>query len=76
VTEMVQIAVVGTVEDAEELRTILTSAGIDSETAPAVEHDPSSPAEVPQKVLVAESDVEAALEAVEALTEPDELAAD
>jgi hypothetical protein len=44
--------------------------------AAAVEHDPLSTAEVPQKVLVEESQLEAALDAIEALSEPDELTAD
>ena len=65
-TRMVQLAVAGDVTEAEELRTILASAGIDSELAAAEEDDALA-------VLVPESSLEAAQDAVEALTEPDEL---
>lgn len=75
-TDMVQIAVAGTVGEAEELRTILATAGIDSVLEAAVEHHPREIEDSPQKVLVAESDAEAAQEAIEALTEPDDLLAD
>ena len=73
---MVQIAVAGDVAEAEELQTILRSAGIDSELEAAVEHHPRETEDAPQKVLVPEASVEAAQDAIEALTEPDELAAD
>ena len=75
-TRMVQIAVAGTVDEAEELRTLLSAAGIDSELQPAVEHHPSETEDAPQKVLVPESEVEAAQEAIEALTEPDAILGD
>ena len=75
-TRMVQIAVAGTVDEAEELRTLLSAAGIDSELEPAVEHHPSATEDAPQKVLVPESEVEAAQEAIEALTEPDAILGD
>ena len=61
---MVQVAVAGDVTEAEEIRTILSRAGIDSELQ-AAEDDPLT-------VLVPESDVEAAQDAIEAMTEPDE----
>jgi hypothetical protein len=73
---MVQIAVAGDVAEAEEIQTILRSAGIDSELESAVEHHPRETDDAPQKVLVPESSLEAAQDAIEALTEPDELAAD
>lgn len=75
-TRMVQIAVAGTVDEAEELRTLLSAAGIDSELEPAVEHHPTETEDAPQKVLVPESEVEAAQEAIEALTEPDAILGD
>jgi len=65
-TRMVQLAVAGDVTEAEELRTILASAGIDSELAAAEEDDALA-------VLVPEASLEAAQDAVDALTEPDEL---
>jgi signal recognition particle subunit SEC65 len=72
-TRMVQVAVAGDITEAEELRTILREAGIESELEPAVEHHPREVEDVPQKVLVAESELEAAQNAIEALSEPDEL---
>ena len=63
-TRMVQVAVAGDVAEAEEIREILTRAGIDSELQ-AAEDDPLT-------VLVPEHDVEAAQDAIEAMTEPDE----
>jgi hypothetical protein len=70
---MVQVAVAGDITEAEELRTILNEAGIASEMEPAVEHHPREVEDVPQKVLVSAHDLEAAQNAIEALSEPDEL---
>jgi hypothetical protein len=72
-TTMVQLAVAGDITEAEELRTILREAGIESTLEPAVEHHPREVEDVPQKVLVPESELEAAQNAIEALSEPDEL---
>ncbi|MEX2210805.1 MAG: hypothetical protein WD689_03475 [Gaiellaceae bacterium] len=72
-TRMVQVAVAGDITEAEELRTILREAGIASEVEPAVEHHPTEVEDVPQKVLVDESELEAAQNAIEALSEPDDL---
>ena len=72
-TQMVQVAMAGDVAEAEELQTILRSAGIESQVEGALEHDPMGTADVPQKVLVPESSLEAAQHAIEALTEPEEL---
>jgi hypothetical protein len=65
---MVQVAVAGDVTEAEEIRSILTAAGIDSELQ-AAEDDPLT-------VLVPESALEDAKDAIEAMTEPDELVDD
>jgi hypothetical protein len=73
VTRLVQIAVAGDVAEAEEIQDILRSAGIDSQVEPAVEHHASATEDAPQKVLVPENAAEAAQEAIEALTEPDEI---
>jgi type III secretory pathway lipoprotein EscJ len=62
---MVQVAVAGDVTEAEEIRTILTEAGIDAELQ-AAEDDPLT-------VLVPESSLEQAQDVIEAMTEPDEL---
>jgi hypothetical protein len=70
---MVQVAVAGDITEAEELRTMLREAGIESEMEPAVEHHPRGVEDVPQKVLVPETELEAAQNAIEALSEPDEL---
>jgi hypothetical protein len=74
-TQMVQVAMAGDVTEAEELQRILSSAGIESELEVAVDHHPRETEDVPQKVLVPEGSLEAAQHAIEALTEPDELAA-
>jgi hypothetical protein len=66
---MVQVAVAGDVTEGEEIQTILTSAGIDSELRPDDDVDALT-------VLVPESSVEAAQDAIEAMTEPDDLIAE
>ena len=65
-TRMVQVAVAGDVAEGEEIQAILTSAGIDSELQTEGEDDPLT-------VVVPESSLEAAQDAIEALTEPDEI---
>jgi hypothetical protein len=72
----VQVALAEGVAEAEEIRSILTTAGIDSTLEPAVDHHPRSTEDTPQKVLVPEASVEAAQHAIEAMTDPDELVAD
>ena len=75
-TPRVQVALAETMADAEEIQSILAEAGIDSELEAAVEHDPLGTADVPTKVLVDEAQLETALEAIEAMSEPDELVGD
>ena len=75
-TRMVQVAVAGDVAEAEEIQTILRSAGIESQLETAVEHHPSATEDSPQKVLVPEWSLDAAQDAIEAMTEPDELVGD
>jgi hypothetical protein len=75
-SEMVQVALAEDVTEAEEIQEILRSAGIDSRLETAVEHHPTSTEDAPQKVLVPESSLEQALHAIEAMTDPDEMAAD
>jgi hypothetical protein len=72
-TRLVQVTVAGDIAEAEEIRTILREAGIVAELETAVDHHPREVEDAPQKVLVAESELEAAQNAIEALTEPDEL---
>jgi hypothetical protein len=65
---MVQVAVAGDVTEAEELQEILREAGIESELQSALDD--------PLTVLVPESSLEAAQDAIEAMTEPDDLVSD
>jgi type III secretory pathway lipoprotein EscJ len=67
-TRMVHAAVAGDVREAEEIEEILRGAGIDSELQSA--EDDSF------VILVPESDLEAAQDAIEAGTEPDEIVAE
>jgi uncharacterized lipoprotein YbaY len=73
---MVQLAVARNLTEAEEIQTILTSAGIPSELELAVELHPTALADAPQKVLVPEESLENAQHAVEAMGEPDDLIED
>jgi hypothetical protein len=73
---MVQVAVAGDVTEAEELQSILLAAGIESSFEVATEHDPGALDDPPLKILVPDDEVEAARDAIEALTEPDELTED
>ena len=75
-TQMVQVAIAGDVTEAEELQAILEQAGIPSELETAVEHHPRGTEDAPQKVLVPEDSLEDAQHAIEAMTDPDELAGD
>jgi type III secretory pathway lipoprotein EscJ len=64
-TGMVRVAVAGDVTEAEELQEILRAAGIEAELADG--EDDSVTVSVP------ESSVEEAKDAIEAMTEPDDL---
>lgn len=63
---MVQVAVAGDVAEAEELQAILRNVGIDSELDAPGPDDPLT-------VMVPEDSLDDAKDAIEALTEPDEL---
>ena len=65
---MVQVAVAGDVAEAEEMQAILGAAGIGAELQTAQDGAVT--------VLVPEGDLETAQEALEALTEPDDLIAE
>ena len=65
-TGMVQVATAGDVAEAEEMQEILRNAGIESSIEQAPEDDAVN-------VLVPEAELETAQEAIEALTEPDEI---
>jgi len=64
-TGLVRVAVAGDVTEAEEIQEILRSAGIEAELADG--EDDSVTVSVP------ESSVEEAQDAIEAMTEPDEI---
>lgn len=66
-TEMVRVAVAADTTEAEEIRAILREAGIPSELEPDADADALA-------VLVPGPALESAQEAIEALTEPDDLA--
>jgi hypothetical protein len=63
---MVQAAIAGDIAEAEEMQEILRNAGIESSIEQMPEDDAVS-------VLVPEADLEDAQDAIEALTEPDDL---
>jgi hypothetical protein len=73
---LVQVVLAESVAEAEEIQEILRSAGIDAELETAVEHHPRAVEDAPQKVLVPESELDAAREAIESLSDPDDLIAD
>lgn len=75
-TQLVQVALAEDVTEAEEIQELLRAAGIESELETAVEHHPQETEDAPQKVLVPESQLEAAQHAIESLTDPDDLIAD
>jgi signal recognition particle subunit SEC65 len=70
---LVQVALAESVAEAEEIQELLRAAGIEAELENA-EHHPREVEDAPQKVLVPESDLDAARDAIESLTEPDEIA--
>ena len=73
---LVQVALAESVAEAEEIQEILRSAGIDAELETAVEHHPRAVEDAPQKVLVPEAELDAAREAIESLSDPDDLISD
>jgi hypothetical protein len=75
-TALVQVALAENVAEAEEIQEILRAAGIAVELETAVDHHPRETDDAPQKVLVPESELEAARDAIESMTDPDDLIAD
>jgi len=68
-TRLVQVTLAGDVAEGEELQELLAAVGIDSQLEPATEHDPDALHDPPLKVLVAESDIDEARDAIDALAE-------
>lgn len=64
-TQMVQLAVAGDVTEGEEIQALLVAAGIDSQLQADAEDDGFT-------VLVPESSLEAARDAIDVLGEPDD----
>jgi len=75
-TRMVQVAIAAGADEAEAIESMLIAAGISCELECAIEQDSASAEDAPQKVLVPESRLEDALEAIESMSEPDDLIAD
>ena len=71
-TELVQVAVAGSVDEAEELQALLTRAGIAATLSGAVDEHPDAHGDPPVRLLVAADELDAARDAIEALTEPDD----
>jgi hypothetical protein len=69
VTRLVQVAVAGDVAEAEQLQELLQAVGIVSSLEVAIEHDANVSDDPPLKVLVAESEVEEARDAIESFAE-------
>jgi len=72
VSELVQVVVAGSIDEAEELQALLTSAGIATTLESAVEEHSEMHGDVPVRLLVTADELDAARDAIEALTEPDD----
>lgn len=68
-TRLVQVTIAGDVAEGEQLQELLADAGIESQLEAAVEHDADALDDPPLKVLVAESDIDEARDAIDALAE-------
>lgn len=75
-SELVQVTAAGSVAEAEEIQGILAAAGISATLESAVVEHPEGHGDAPVHVLVPAEAVESARDAIEALTEPDELVED
>ncbi len=71
-TALVQVVVAGSVDEAEELQSLLDRAGISSTLEPAVDEHPGQHGDMPLRLLVKPDELDAARDAIEALTEPDD----
>ena len=69
-TRLVQVAVAGDVAEAEEIQAMLATAGIDASLETSVDEVAGVPDTEHVKVLVEETSVDAARDAIEAMTEP------
>jgi hypothetical protein len=71
-TRLVQVAVAGDVTEAEEMQEMLAAAGIDASLEPSVDEAVGVTDPEHVKVLVEETRVDAAREAIEAMSEPED----
>jgi hypothetical protein len=71
-TALVQVAVAGSVDEGEELQSLLDRAGISSTLERAVDEHPDQHGDMPLRLLVEPDELDAARDAIEALTEPDD----
>jgi hypothetical protein len=72
-TRFVQVAVAGEVTEAEEIQEMLATAGIEASLETSVDEGAGVQDTEHVKVLVEESRVDAARDAIEAMSEPEEL---
>jgi hypothetical protein len=72
VTELVQLVIAGEIGEAEAIRRLLESVGVDATVAPAVGSDATSGDDAPQKVLVPAASLEAAQDALAGMGDPDD----
>ena len=75
-TRMVQVLLAADLAEAETVQALLDDAGIASSLETAVEHHPSGTEDAPQRVLVAEDQLEAAETAIETLTDSEQILGD
>jgi hypothetical protein len=71
-TRLVQVAVAGDVAEAEEIQEMLATAGIDASLETSVDEEAGVPDTEHVKVLVEETSVDAARDAIEAMSEPED----
>ena len=69
---LVQVTVAGSVDEAEELQSLLERAGIAATLEGAVDEHPDEHGDMPIRLLVPPEELDAARDAIEALTEPDD----
>jgi Putative prokaryotic signal transducing protein len=72
-TRMVQLAVAADLAEADAIEGMLGSAGITYSIERAVDQHATGLEDAPQRVLVPESELEAAQNAIEALSDPEDI---
>ncbi len=72
-SDLIQVTAAGNVIEAEELERILAEAGITATLRAAADEHPDGHGDGPVHVLVPAEEVEAARDAIEALSEPDDI---